>query len=119
MKRIFLVLIVCLTSSAFARASTPGKHQVILTWNASTTTGVTYNVYRGATAGVCNGTPTPYATGITATTFTDSTGLSDGQTLFYNVSAVKNGGESTCDGEIQVQIPLLPTPPASLQGSAQ
>ncbi len=46
-------------------ANTPGKHTVALSWTASTTSGATYNIYRGTAAGVCTGTPTPYATGIT------------------------------------------------------
>lgn len=106
--------------SGWSFANTPGKHFVLLKWTASTTTGVTYNVYRGSTAGVCSGTPTPYATGVTQIQFLDTTGLSDGQTLFYNVSAVgTGGGESACDGEIQVQIPVLPVPPSALSGSPQ
>lgn len=111
-------LLVPLGAKAAARAAAPGKHAVTLTWVASTTVGVTYNVYRGPVAGVCSGTPTPYATGITSTTYIDTVGLTDGQTLFYNVSAVKSGGESACDGEIQVQIPVLPSPPSTLSGSA-
>lgn len=105
--------------ASVAHGNTPGKHSVTLSWTASTTAGVTYNLYRGTAAGVCNGTPTPYVTGISGTSYVDTTGLSDGQTLFYNVSAVKGGGESACDGEIQVLIPLLPTPPSALSGTAQ
>lgn len=101
--------------ASLAWANTPGQHSVSLTWTASITPGVTYNVYRGASAGVCTGTPTPYATGIPGTQFIDKAGLTDGQTLFYNVSAVGTGGaESACDGEKQVQIPVLPAPPAGL-----
>ena len=106
-------------AATWALANTPGQHSVVLTWTASTTSGVTYNLYRGSTAGVCTGTPTPYATGITAATYTDTVGLTDGQTIFYNVSAVKNGGESACDGELQVQIPVLPGAPSGLGGTAK
>jgi hypothetical protein len=106
-----------LTVAAFA--NNPGKHSVALSWTASTTTGVTYNLYRGSAAGVCSGTPTPYATGITSTTFTDTANLTDGQTIYYNVSAVKGGAESACDGELQVLIPVLPAPPSGLSGTAQ
>ena len=113
------IIIAILALSTLAFANTPGQHKVTLTWTASATAGVTYNIYRGAAAGVCNGNPTPYATGIAATQFVDSAGLTDGQTLFYNVAAVKGGGESTCDGEIQVLIPMLPAPPSALSGTAQ
>jgi hypothetical protein len=103
----------------FAHCNNPGKHSVSLNWTASTTSGVTYNLYRGTSAGVCNGTPTPYQTGITAAQFVDTVGLTDGATLFYNVSAVKGGAESACDGELQVQIPILPQAPSGLSGTAQ
>jgi hypothetical protein len=111
-------VLLLLIGTAFANS--PGKHAVTLKWSPSTTTGVTYNVYRGTAAGVCSGTPTPYATGVASTQYIDTVGLSDGQTLFYNVSAVGSGGaESACDGEIQVQIPVLPSAPTSLSGVAQ
>lgn len=114
-----LTVIVLLLMVTAASANTPGQHKVSLTWNASTTTGVTYNLYKGPAAGVCNGTPTPYQTSIAGTTFVDTTGLTDGQTVFYNVSAVKGGAESACDGEVQVQIPVLPAAPSALSGQAQ
>jgi hypothetical protein len=99
--------------------ATPGKHSVILNWTASPTQGVTYNLYRGTAAGICAGNPTPYQTGLTTTTFTDTANLADGQTIFYNVSAVKGGAESTCDGEVQVLIPVLPAPPSGLGATPQ
>lgn len=117
MRRILLLLAV-VVGLAVALGNTPGQHSVTLTWTASATPNVTYNLYRGTAAGVCGGTPTPYVKGITAPTYTDTNALSDGQTLFYNVSAVKNGGESACDGEIQVLIPVLPLPPSGLAGGA-
>lgn len=116
MKNLALLL---LALCPFALANTPGKHSVTLNWTASPTAGVTYNIYRGSSAGVCNGNPTPYATGVTGTQFIDQAGLTDGQTLFYNVSAVKSGGESACDGEVQVQIPVLPSAPSGLSVVAQ
>ena len=123
MSRLIRNPIICalliLTASLVALANTPGKHSITLSWTASTTTGVTYNLYRGSTTGVCSGTPTPYVTGITTTQFVDTVGLTDGQIIFYNVSAVKGGAESACDGELQVQIPVLPAPPTNLGATAQ
>lgn len=89
--------------SLFALAKRPSQHTVTLTWTASSTKGVTYNIYRGTSAGVCNGKPTPYATGITGTSYVD-TNVSPG-TYFYNVSAVGPTGESACDGEASVTVP--------------
>lgn len=115
MSRILLILLL-LSSLCFA--NTPGKHYVALTWNASPTPGViSYNVYRGATSGVCSGTPTPYATGITTLTYNDTV-VVEGATYFYAVTAVK-GGESTCSNEVQATVPTSPLAPSNLQGSAQ
>jgi hypothetical protein len=102
-----------------ALGNQPGKHSVQLSWTASSTQGVTYNLYRGSAAGVCSGNPTPYVTGITSTTYTDTLNLTDGQAIYYNVSASKGGAESACDGELQVLIPVLPGPPSGLSGTAQ
>jgi len=102
--------------SISAMANTPGKHTVALSWTASTTSGVTYNIYRGSAAGVCNGTPTPYATGITSTSYLDQNVPAG--TYFYNVSAAGPGGESTCDGEVSVTVPNVNTgSPSGLSGS--
>lgn len=112
------VMLVALLAVPMLLANTPGQHTVKLTWTASTTSGVTYNVYRGSAAGVCTGNPTPYATGITGTTYTDTN--TPAGTYFYNVSAVSSGGESPCDGEISVVVPNVSTGPASgLSGSVQ
>jgi len=111
-------LLVVLALGGMAFANTPGQHSVTLSWNASTTPGVTYNIYKGTAKGVCNGSPTPYATGINALQYVDTVGLTDGQTIFYNVSDVGTGGaESACDGEVQVLIPVLPSPPSNLQAA--
>lgn len=105
--------------------TSPGQHKVTLSWTASTTAGVAYNVYKGSTSGVCSGTPTPYAVGVAASPFVDTTGLSDGQTVFYNVSATKGGAESACvtvsgvEADVQVQIPVLPAPATGLSAVAQ
>jgi hypothetical protein len=61
---------------------------VILNWTASTEAGVTYNVYRGTTAG--GESTTPIATGVTGTTYTDAS-LSGG-TYYYTVSSVDSNG---------------------------
>jgi hypothetical protein len=89
-----------------AVCNTPGSHTVTLTWTAGAGD-QTYNVYRGTAAGVCNGTPTPYATGITATTYTD-TAVPAGS-VFYNVSAVGPTGESACNGEVSVTVQAITT----------
>jgi fibronectin type 3 domain-containing protein len=93
--------------------------QVTLTWTAST--GATsYNLYRATTAGG-EGT-TPLVTGLTGTTFTN-TGLSNGTTYFYKVTAVNGAGESPPSGEVsatpQVAPPAAPTSLRAAAGNAQ
>lgn len=100
-----------------AHANTPGQHSVKLTWNEASCPSCTFNVYRGSVTGVCSGTPTPYATGVSATAYTDLA-VTAGSTYVYAVSAV-NGGESACSAEAQVTVPTAPAPPTSLQGTAQ
>src|SRR5215813_9252387 len=70
-------------------AATAGNAQVSLSWNASS--GATsYNVKRSTTSG---GPYTTIATGVTSTSFTN-TGLTNGTTFFFVVSAVNAAGES-------------------------
>jgi fibronectin type 3 domain-containing protein len=81
--------------TASATAFNTGTPQVVLTWNASA--GATsYRVYR-ATSGNGEG-GTPLASGLTALTFTDTTGAF-GTTYFYKVSAAGAGGESALSNE--------------------
>ncbi len=69
--------------------ATPGDGQVSLSWNASS--GATsYNVKRSTTSG---GPYSTVASGVTSTSFTN-TGLTNGTTYFFVVSAVNSAGES-------------------------
>src|SRR5215475_3974260 len=69
--------------------ATPGNAQVTLNWNASSGA-ASYNVKRSTTSG---GPYTTIATGVTSTSFTN-TGLTNGTTYFFVVSAVNSAGES-------------------------
>lgn len=110
MKRLFVLLM--LVSCCFA-----ANKRVTLTWNASTSSGVTYNVYRAPTAGSCF--TTKIASGIAPLTYDDLT-VVPGSTYFYSVSAQNAGGESTsCSNEVQIAVPLPPSPPTNLQGITQ
>ena len=75
--------------------ATAGDKQVTLNWTAATDA-VSYNVYRSTTSG---GPYTSIASGITATTYAD-TGLTNGTTYYYVVTAVNSSGtESTYSNE--------------------
>jgi subtilase family serine protease len=82
------------TTSASAPAvptsltATGQRRHISLTWQ-ETSTGVTFNLYRGTSAGG----EALYRTGITGSTFSDSS-VVRGKTYFYKVSAVKSGVES-------------------------
>lgn len=73
--------------------ATPGNAQVSLSWNASS--GATsYSLYRATTSGG----EASYRTGLTSTTFTD-TGLTNGVTYFYKVTASNSVGQSGLSSE--------------------
>jgi fibronectin type 3 domain-containing protein len=99
--------------------ATAANAQISLTWSASATAS-SYNVKRGTASGG------PYATisSPTATNFTD-TGLTNGTTYFYVVTAVNSTGESTNSAQASAtpvaptQAPAAPTGLTATAGNAQ
>jgi regulation of enolase protein 1 (concanavalin A-like superfamily) len=84
-------------------AATGGNTQVALTWNAAS--GATsYNVKRATTSGG----PYSTVTNLTGTSFTD-TGLTNGTTYYYVVSALNVGGESANSTQASA-TPSVPLP---------
>ncbi len=88
-------------------AATAGNAIATLTWNL-VDGAVSYNVYYSTTAGatVANGTK---VTG--AATPAEITGLTNGQTYYFIVTAVNAGGESAPSNEASAK-PQIPPPPA-------
>jgi len=79
------------------------KHSVVLSWNASTTNNVRYNVYRGTAAGVhpdkLNNEP------VEGLSFPDTT-VESGKDYYYVARAVDlRGRESSDSNEVKVKIP--------------
>src|SRR6516165_2416296 len=97
--------------------ATGGNGQVALSWSASS--GATsYNVKRSTTSGG------PYATvaSPTTTSYTD-TGLTNGTTYYYVVTAVNTAGESSNSSQVsatpQPGIPAAPTNATATGGNGQ
>ena len=86
----------------FKTIAPPGpQHTVTLTWKASTTAGVSYNVYRRDSSGTVKLNPQP----LTATTYVDRN-VQPGQTYHYLAKAVNpNGTESAASNEVVVTVP--------------
>ncbi|RKP53165.1 cellulose 1,4-beta-cellobiosidase [Cohnella endophytica] len=100
--------------------ATAGNAQVALSWTASS--GATsYTVKRATTSG---GPYTNVATGVTATSYTN-TGLTNGTTYYYVVSASNSADESTNSTQASatptagVTIPAAPTGLTATAGNAQ
>lgn len=87
-------------------------HSVTLTWVAPATGTVTsYNVKRASAAA---GPFTAVGTA-TSPTFVDTANLTEGQTYFYEVTAVNSAGESAPSGEVTAIIPFsVPSAPTGL-----
>lgn len=113
--RLFWIVIFCLICIIgpmviLLNANTPGKPSVTLTWQDPSCVGCTYNLYRGSAAGVCSGTPIPYASGIVPLSYIDTL-VTVGSTYVYAVSAVPTvGGESACSTEVQIAVQTAQTP---------
>jgi cellulose 1,4-beta-cellobiosidase len=101
-------------SAPAALAATPGDKQVALNWSASS--GATSYIVKRAT--VSGG---PYATiaSPSSTTYTN-TGLINGTTYYYVVSAVNSAGESGNSPQVSAtpQPPLQPAAPTKVSASS-
>jgi fibronectin type 3 domain-containing protein len=76
--------------------ATSGPGQVALNW-VDTLNAVSYNIYRATKS---NGEgAVPIQTGVTTTFFTD-TGLADGVTYYYEITAIGAGGEGARSAEV-------------------
>jgi hypothetical protein len=80
----------------------PVQHSVTMTWTASTSTVVGYNVYRGTTSGG------PYvkinSSLITILTYTDAT-VQSGTTYYYVATSVDSNGDESVDS-VEVSAPI-------------
>lgn len=93
---------------------TPGNRTVDLSWNIPSENGGSsitgYNIYRGTSSS----SETLLTTVGNITSYTD-TGLTNGQTYYYEVSAINGAGESQKSVESSSTPTSVPTVPTSLQ----
>lgn len=101
--------------SATAASST----MINLAWTASSTSGVTYTVYRSTTSGFAPASGTQIATGLSATNFSDSS-LTAGTTYYYLVEASTSAGNSTASNQATAttQAAGKPNAPANVAATA-
>jgi len=97
-------------------AATPGNAQVILTWPISTGADH-YNVWRGTTNGGPYPTQITPLSGITTTSCTD-TGLTNGTTYYYVVTATNAGGTSGYSPQASATPAMPPSAPTNLTATA-
>ena len=84
-----------------ASASAGPQHSVSLSWKASPSAVVGYNVYRRSASGVVKLNSEP----VTGTSYLDRT-VQPGQTYFYVTKAVSGKGtESTASNEVRADVP--------------
>jgi fibronectin type 3 domain-containing protein len=74
-------------------ATATSTSNINLSWTASTTSGVTYNIYRSNDASFASSLATRIATGVTGTTYSDTVPY-PGMTYYYRVTAVNPNGQS-------------------------
>ena len=91
-------------------SATPGNTQAVVSW--TPVSGATsYTLYRGTSSG----NETIYRSGITGSSFTD-TGLTNGTTYYYKLTASNAAGESGRSSEVSAQPTAPVTPPATPTG---
>ena len=97
--------------------ATPANQQVMLSWSPSTGAD-SYNVYYSTTNGVTKANGTRIS-GITSPTYT-LTGLTNGTTYYFIVTAINTGGESPASPQASATPVLLPpTNLAAAPGNAR
>jgi len=83
----------------------PGSHSVALSWNPSSSSGVSgYNVFRAGASGAYGSAPLNSAP-VSGTAYADAS-VTAGQTYFYIVTTVGDGTNSAASNEVSASIPV-------------
>lgn len=106
MKHLFLIFALCFCGRAYAQVPhvvvTTHAHNIVLTWTASVSSGVTgYYVYRGTSSGGESGTPIALVSG---TSYTD-TNVAVGATYYYYLTAYNGSAQSSASSEVSATVP--------------
>jgi glucosylceramidase len=96
------------TAASALTATVVSSTQISLSWTASTTSGVTYDVYRSTTSGFTPGAGNLVASGVSTTTYSN-TGLTALTTYYYAVEAVNSAGTSTATNQVTAITPSAST----------
>jgi fibronectin type 3 domain-containing protein len=91
-------------AAANLTAVAASPNQVNLTWTASSTAGVTYNVFRSQEPGIRPTGADQIASGLTSTSYSDIT-ANPSTTYYYAVETFDNGGASTASNFASVTTP--------------
>ncbi|HUR67768.1 MAG TPA: fibronectin type III domain-containing protein [Candidatus Thermoplasmatota archaeon] len=106
-----------LPSAPQSFSATRGNGSVALSWSAPSSNGGSaitgYNVYRGSSSGAA----TFLATIGTNTSFSDLA-VTNGNTYFYNVTAVNANGQGASSSEASATPATIPNPPATFTATA-
>ena len=87
------------------KATATASNAVSLSWTASTTADVTYDIYASTTSGFALDDTTEVAEGVTGTSYVQ-TGLQPGTTYYYTVVSANWGGESSqANATVATQAP--------------
>jgi fibronectin type 3 domain-containing protein len=91
------------SASLTGTGAAPPQHSVSLLWNASTSSAVGYNVYRGSVTG---GPYTKTNSVLSASTSYVDNAVQAGQTYYYVATAVDGSGvESAYSNQVEAAIP--------------
>jgi hypothetical protein len=116
MKKLLLLIlftalpVLAQSSTPCGVSPTPGQPHVCLSWQASATPGVTYNVYRATTSKGENYS-TPLNAQPLSTLFFYDTTVAVGTQYFYTVTAGQGGTTSVPTPEVGAQVPVPDSAP--------
>lgn len=116
MRKFLFLIPALLLFAGSAKAQAPAPHSATLSWAASPTAGVTYNVWRSTVSGGEDSAATAINVNlapVAGLTYTDTT-IVAGTTYFYVVRAINSAGVASGDSnEVMGQVQVVVPPPGA------